>query len=79
MIKTITQHQYLQLVGLLALAKQHNRDLERIKCAAMEITGDDDEWGLTSDAVYGMHTIDELLKFLEIAVEETDEKESHGN
>ena len=71
--KTITQHQYLQLVGLLTLAKQYNGALEQIKHAALEITGETEDWGHTSDAVYGMRSIDDLLKFLEITVEESDE------
>ena len=73
MAKTITRQQHLQLVGLLALAtRRYNRELEEIKCAAMEITGETDEWGHTSDAVYGMRSLSDLLKFLEITVEETD-------
>lgn len=69
MARTITKRQYLQLSGLLTLAERYNRELEDIKHAAMEITGDTDECGHTSDAVYGQRTIVELLKLLDITVE----------
>jgi len=79
MAKTITKQQYLQLAGLLTLAERYTGELEEIERAAMEITGEDDEWGHTSDAVYGTRSIAELLKLLEIIVDDdTDTWESLG-
>jgi hypothetical protein len=72
MAKTITKQQYLQLAGLLTLAERYNGELEEIKHAAMEITGDADEYGHTSDAVFGERAIVDLLRLLKITVEETD-------
>lgn len=39
----------LKLRGLKALADQHERDLRRIIDTARELTGDEDEYGVTSD------------------------------
>jgi hypothetical protein len=50
--RTITPAQRLELTGLLALADAHHRDLDAIGAAARTITGDDDEYGDTFEAVH---------------------------
>jgi hypothetical protein len=66
--KTVTKAERLQLVGLLALAKQHNEFLRQILSAAMEITGEEDDAGHTSDAVYSDYSADALLRNMGITV-----------
>jgi hypothetical protein len=68
----ISRNEYLQLVGLLVLAKRHNDALDEIVRAAAEITGESDEYGgfgLTGDVAYGHDPdADALLRHLEITV-----------
>jgi hypothetical protein len=72
----ITRAEYLQLLGLLTLAERHNKSLEEIRAAAAEITGERDSHGApsdnghTADAVYGSRDLDELLRLLNIAVDD---------
>jgi hypothetical protein len=66
--KTITKNERLQLVGLLALATKHNAFIGALKDAAYEITGEEDDCGHTSDAIYSDYSADELLRKLEIKV-----------
>lgn len=70
--RTITKEEHYQLIGLLALAKQKNRELDDICNAAMAITGDHGQHrsGHTEDAVYSDFDVDELLRQLGITVEE---------
>jgi hypothetical protein len=69
--KTVTKSEYLQLVGLLTLAKKHNEWLEDLRVAALAITQEADEHGHTGDAVYGDYSADMLLDRLNITVEDT--------
>lgn len=56
---------YIKLVGLLALAPQHNRALDDIHRAVCEIVGEDpDDCGHASDAVFSGYSADELLRKL---------------
>ncbi|MBW3624083.1 MAG: hypothetical protein KY468_11805 [Armatimonadetes bacterium] len=78
-MKTISRNEYLQLVGLQTLAANHNRQLREIEKAAYAITGEGDLsedylGGHTSDAMYDTDNIsvDDLLRRLEITVEETE-------
>ena len=64
----ITKTDYVTLVGLLALAKDHNQQLGNIFSAAAKITEEKDEFGHTADAVYASMSANELLKKLEIKV-----------
>jgi len=63
----ISYRSYLQLIGLLALAEHHNRMLEDILTAALEITDETDSLGVpdtsghTADAIYTNISVDELL------------------
>jgi hypothetical protein len=71
MNKTISQDDYLRLVGLLTLASDHRkapRDIERSACA---IT-DEKPNGHTSDTVWGgyLHSADDLLYLLDLTVEQ---------
>ncbi len=67
-MKTINQSEYLQLMGLLVLAKRHNDALNQIVDAVRAITGEEDDMGHSSDAVYSDYSADELLKKLDIRV-----------
>ena len=67
--KTITHEQYLQLVGLFALARKENEMLERIERAARLITGEAGDGGFTGDFLYGDKDPDELLMRLDIVVD----------
>jgi hypothetical protein len=75
MPKTITADQRLQLIGLLALAREHNKMLKDIERAAYSITDERDREGRpetcghTSDAIFCDYAVDDLLSRLEIAVE----------
>lgn len=64
---TITQRQYWQAFGLLALADTHTRALTQIESALLEIT-QERECGHTMDAVFGDTSLDELLRKLNITV-----------
>lgn len=82
----ITQDDYLRLVGLLALAKDHNKFLDEIERSAARILKLEDEdeggggrpyFGHLSDAVYGSgaENAAALLELMEIAVELPQEPE----
>ena len=64
----ISREDYYKLIGLLALATEHNRALGVIEGAAYEITKETQEYGHTSDAVAQSYTADELLRKLGIEV-----------
>jgi len=66
----ITKSQYMQLIGLKTVADSLLKQLENVEKAAMEITGEDDSLGHTSDMIYGSRELDEMLKLLKIEVEE---------
>jgi hypothetical protein len=70
-MKTITRSEYLQLLGLHALAKRHVEQLNDIERAACAITGQIPLAGThTSDAIWNANddTVDALLERLEITV-----------
>lgn len=64
----ITENERLQLIGLLVLAKAQNEKLKDIVTAVVAITGETDEYGHSSDAVYCDYTVDELMEKLGISV-----------
>jgi len=70
----ITNSEYLQLIGLKELAKQHLAELEYINQAASAITeeknddGEPETLGHTSDFLYDYRDIQELLKLLNLKV-----------
>lgn len=68
--RTITRSEYLQLVGLMALAQRHNQALRELDEAARGITHEERD-GHTSDAIYDAFSlgVDDLLRRLKIAVE----------
>lgn len=74
---TITRFQYLQLTGLLVLAKGHNDALKDIATAALLLTqekdddGQPDDMGHTYDGIYCSYSADELIRKLGLTVEET--------
>ena len=72
-MKKITKEQYVQLVGLMCLAKQSTNELNNIEKAACAITGEEPNKGShTSDEVYaarGEPNADALLERLGIVVE----------
>lgn len=76
---TITRSQYLQLTGLLVLAKRHHDSLKDIEKALYAITQErnhdgtlmnpQQDMGHTSDALWSDYSADELMGKLDLAVE----------
>ncbi|MGI4789230.1 MAG: hypothetical protein ACRYFS_10330 [Janthinobacterium lividum] len=74
---SISRNDYLRLLGLLTLAKDHNKALSALQRSAEEITGETGDgtesgnYGHTADAIYdeGSNSIDALLRKLGITVE----------
>jgi hypothetical protein len=67
--KTVTRAQYLQLVGLLALAARYNRMLDEILAAATELLGVPWDEGHTSDEVFDRRPdADDLLARLGVTI-----------
>jgi len=64
----ITKAEFLQLTGLLVLAKRHNAALKEILAAVVEITGEKDENGHGADGVYSDYSAEGLLDRLGITV-----------
>ena len=64
----ITENEKLQLIGLLVLAQAGNERMKDILKAVTAITGEKDDMGHSSDAVYSDYTADELLEKLNITV-----------
>jgi hypothetical protein len=71
MSKTISQDNYLRLVGLLTLAADHRKGLEDINRSACALTGEAPGYH-TTDTIWGgyQHSVDDLLHLLEITVEQ---------
>lgn len=63
-VKTITDNERLQLIGLLTLSKRHIDEMKQIEKAAYAITGETNDIGHTSDAVWDHCDADELLRKL---------------
>jgi hypothetical protein len=80
--RTITEEEYVKLVGLLTIAAEHNRALDTIARAVAGITGDDDDgygyFGCSSDAVSGNHDARSLLSVLDIDVVPAEGDPHHG-
>lgn len=78
-MKTITQDQYLQLVGLSALARECQKRMTEITNCAVKITGEKDSdgnphtCGHTSDILYENRGLDEGLRIMGIEVLENPE------
>lgn len=69
----ISRNDYLRLVGLLTLASSHNRALQQIEKAAIEITGEFETGGHSGDEIWGFdQDADALLSRLGITVEDGD-------
>jgi hypothetical protein len=66
-LKTITLNQEMQLIGLRALADEHNKFLREIEKAATEILGNED-WA--SDYIYSSADLDYILSTLKIKVKD---------
>jgi len=58
----VTKTEYLQLIRLLTLAQANNEKQKDIHKAVMVITGEKDDMGHSSDAVYTDIGADELLE-----------------
>ena len=69
--KTITENECLQVKGLLLLAKEHDGQLQLIERAVERIVGGDGR-GHVSDAVFANHNLEDLLRGMEITVEDVD-------
>lgn len=66
---SITQTEYVQIVGLLAIAKRHMRTIEDIEKALREIIGQTGDNGHCGDAIFCNYTADELLEKMEVKVQ----------
>jgi hypothetical protein len=66
---TVTAHERLQVIGLLVLAERHNKALRDIEAAVMSITGETEQGGHSTDAVYSDYDADDLFGRLGITVE----------
>lgn len=66
-MKTITYNQYLQLIGLREIVRQHWKMCDLANKAASEITGED-EMGHTNDIMFDSRELDEGLKLMEIEI-----------
>jgi len=64
----ITKKEYLQIVGLLALADKHMNMMSDIEDTLRNIVGEEDECGHCGDAIIdkGLRNADSLLKKLNI-------------
>lgn len=72
-VTEISREQFLQLEGLLTLARHHKRSLDEIARAACQITGEKPgDGGHTDDATYCEYNAETLLEKLEIKVKESD-------
>ena len=65
----MTNNQYMQLLGLQALARMHNKAMEEISNAVQELTGEKDAFGYSNDFVYNDESVAWLLNGLKIKVE----------
>jgi len=72
MSKTLTPAQYYAVHGLLALSCAYNKKIEDLVKALAEILDEPENsqnyYGHVSDAVYGSHGPDELLRLLDFNV-----------
>lgn len=73
-MKTITHSQYLQLIGLQAIAKEAQARMTEVVKSAVEITGEKDSEGIpelsghTCDIMYDNRGLDEGLRIMKVAV-----------
>lgn len=65
---SITQTEYVQIVGLLTIAKQHTQMIASIEKSLREIIGQEGDNGHCSDAIYGDYTAEELLEKMAVKV-----------
>jgi len=66
---TITRSEYLQIVGLLTLASEHEKQMAQILVSLGELTGETDpRLGHCCDAIYNGYTADDLLKKIGLSV-----------
>lgn len=77
---SITKAEYLQFVGLDALARQHSRKMNDIREAMYELLGssdEDDQRGWISDLLWAGEqvTVDHALKGMGVAVKEANDGE----
>lgn len=64
----VSKTEYLQIMGLLVLGKQHHDAVNAIERALAALTGDESEWGHCGDAIFGDYSAKELLGKLDIKI-----------
>lgn len=69
-MKTITKNQHYQLVGLATLAMRLQKQRDEIELAVREITGEPDDSYHATDFVFGDGDLKDMLKRLDISVED---------
>ncbi len=71
-VRKITKGEYLQVVGLMALAKKHHRDLVNIEFEVARILkekGEYSNYGHISDDIWcGEFDVDKLLRRMDIKI-----------
>lgn len=69
MKKTITPQEKLQLLGLLTLARQHQKMVREAEGAMIKVLDHDDNYlDHLSDAMYDDSSIDDALKYMGVKV-----------
>lgn len=69
--KSITRAEYLQLVGLYALARRHDHAVSLLMEEACAITGERaDDSTYTAEFIYGSEPVEDSLRSLQITVDE---------
>lgn len=76
--KTITQNQYLQLVGLLAITTRHYAMIKQCEEAFVEIVGEEDTAGHSMDILCGGRELDDGLRLLHVTVEKAPQSAKGG-
>lgn len=68
--ESITEDEYMALVGIFHIAVKLNQQLEDLRSHAVAITGEIDSHGHTSDQIYSPDdkTLDEMLAILGVSV-----------
>ena len=73
MKKTITRNEYLQLLGLFVLGKEHSdriKDIDRSAARILEVELEYNNYsGYVGDELYGDCNVDNMLRKMEISVE----------
>ena len=68
MRKAITKNEYLQLIGLMTIARQYYKKQADCEQAMADIFESDETYGHWTDAIWDGATVDNLLKRMKVEV-----------